>query len=200
MTKPSIVLPEAVWIHLIRFRSPQLSNFQHNYPILKPTILILSFSLSKSYRSFPKSLPNQPKMKALPTGDDKALAIEKEPSSTATVAEGTWAGAFPDDVFLQYIAKPTFGDHPFMYVLLYTCCGWLLVHQNTSVMMIYFLIMTTYFFRCEDDCCSTFCVVVSYAFAFVLFSPMAFLLYVWYKRQSLESASAHESVSKTDAM
>lgn len=49
----------------------------------------------------------------------RALTTENDPSSTATVAEPTFAGAFPDDFFLQKIVKPTFGDHPFMYILLY---------------------------------------------------------------------------------
>lgn len=51
----------------------------------------------------------------------RALTTENDPSST--VAEPTFAGAFPDDFFLQKIVKPTFGDHPFMYVLLYIADG-----------------------------------------------------------------------------
>ena len=58
---------------------------------------------------------------------------ENDPSSTTTVAEATFAGDFRNDVILQYIVKPTFGDHPIVYVLLYSCCGWLLIYWNTSV-------------------------------------------------------------------
>ena len=49
----------------------------------------------------------------------RAHAAENDPSSTATIAEPTFASAWPNDVFLQKIVKPTFGDHPITYILLY---------------------------------------------------------------------------------
>lgn len=52
----------------------------------------------------------------------KASTTENDPFSTTTAAETTLADRFPQDVILRYIIKPTIGDHPIMYVLLYDFC------------------------------------------------------------------------------
>ena len=78
------------------------------------------------------------------------------------------------------------------------CCGWLLIYWNTSVLLIYFLVVVAYVFKCRYDLSAPYCPAINYAFVFVMTSPTAFLLYMLYKRHSLDRASARRQVSVTD--
>lgn len=121
-----------------------------------------------------------------------ASATENDPSTTTTAAKTKLTDAYPRDVIIQYIFKPTMVEHPIVYVLFQYPWCWLLIYLNRTTLII--LIIISYTWNCDPSplrmptCGHTF----HYIFLFIEFSPPLLLLYLWYKRHLLRRASTRK--------
>ncbi|ODM15673.1 hypothetical protein SI65_08907 [Aspergillus cristatus] len=104
-------------------------------------------------------------------------ATKNDPSST-TRSPTTLADAFPEDIVIQYIIKPTIGEHPILSTF------------------VYLLLVGSYLWNCSAPSTAPFCNrTLDFAVIILLLVPVILMWYVIYKQRVFRRRSARQDGS-----